>query len=134
MGLHVERIGDVAVVVPEGMLRGGKETDELQNVLRKLTYDRQKKILLDLAKTSHMTSLAIGVLTGIHASALSKELRFCLCNIETRIKNVLLQIKLLNILEVYPTRAEALKALAEDKGLPPGGASAAGGADPATDR
>ena len=51
MGLHVERVGDVAVVMPEGMLKGGKETDELQNALRKLIYDRQKKIILDLAKT-----------------------------------------------------------------------------------
>src|SRR5262245_17328612 len=129
MSLHVERVGDVAVVVPEGMLRGGKETDELQNVLRKLTYDRQKKILLDLSKTSHMTSIAIGVLTGIHASALSKGLRFCLCCIESRIQSVLLQIKLLNILEVYPTRADALKAMEEDR-VPPGGPPAAGGVDP----
>ena len=112
MGLHVERVGDVAVVMPEGMLKGGKETDELQNVLRKLIYDRQKKILLDLAKTSHMTSIAIGVLAGVHASAANKGLHFCTCNIESRIHNVLLQIKILNILTVYPSRQDALKALA----------------------
>ena len=111
MGLHVERVGDVAVVVPEGMLKGGKETDEVQNVLRRLTYDGQKKIILDLAKTSHMTSLAIGVLAGVHASAASRHLNFCVCNIESRISNVLLQIRLLNLLTVYPTRADALKAL-----------------------
>ena len=114
MSLHVERIGDVAVVVPEGMLRGGKETDELQNVLRKLIYDGQKKTLLDLSKTSHMTSLAIGMLTGVHASAKTKGLRFCICSIESRIQSVLLTLMLLNIFVVYPNRAEALKALAED--------------------
>lgn len=113
MGLHVERIGDVALVMPSGMLRGGKETDELQNILRKLTYDRQGKILLDLAKTSHMTSLAIGVLAGVHASAANKKLHFCVCNIEERIENVLVQIKLLNILNVYDSREEALAALAK---------------------
>ena len=113
MGLHVERVGDVAVVMPEGMLKGGKETDEVQNVLRRLTYDGQKKILLDLAKTSHMTSLGIGVLAGVHASAASRNLNFCVCNIESRISSVLLQIRLLNLLTVYPTRADALKALGD---------------------
>lgn len=113
MSLHVERLGDVAVVVPKGMLKGGKETDELQNVLRKLTYDRQKKILLDLAETTYMTSMAIGVLAGVHASAANKNLYFWVCNIETRIENVLVQVKLLNILTVYPTRADALEAFAK---------------------
>ena len=110
MSLHVERIGDVAVVVPKGMLKGGKETDELQNVLRKLTYDQHKKILLDLAETTHMTSMAIGVLAGVHASAANKNLYFWVCNIEKRIKSILVQVKLLNILTVYDTREDALAA------------------------
>jgi anti-anti-sigma factor len=113
MSLHVERIGDVAVVVPKGMLRGGKETDELQNVLRKLTYDQQKKILLDLGETTHMTSIAIGVLAGVHASAASKNLYFWVCNIEKRIESILVQVKLLNMLTVFPTREEALAAFAK---------------------
>jgi anti-anti-sigma factor len=113
MGLHVERLGDVAVVMPSGMLKGGKETDELQNVLRKLIYDGQKKILLDLAKTSHMTSIAIGVLAGVHVSAANKKLYFCVCNIEERIENVLVQIKLLNMLNVHDSRQDALAAMAK---------------------
>jgi anti-anti-sigma regulatory factor len=58
MGLHIERVGDIAVVEPRGMLKGGKETDELENGLRKLINDQQAKIVLDLGKTTHMSSPA----------------------------------------------------------------------------
>lgn len=112
MGLHIERVGDVAVLVPSGMLTGGKETDELENALRKLVYDHHKKILLDLGKTGFMSSAAIGVLGSIHTSAANRGLHFCVCNIERRIQSVLVLVKLINILSVYDTREEALQALA----------------------
>jgi len=113
MGLHIERVGNVAVLVPEGMLKGGKETEELENALRKLVYDKHKKILLDLSKTSFMSSRAIGVLAATHTSAVNRNLHFCVCNIERRIESVLVLIKLMNMLNVYDTREDALQALAK---------------------
>ena len=81
MGLHVERVADVAVLVPEGMLKGGHETDDLEVMLRKLIYDKQKKILLDLGKTNFMSSRAIGVLAAAHTSAVNRDLHLFVCNI-----------------------------------------------------
>ena len=114
MSLQVERLGDVAVVVPEGMLKGGKETDELKDVLRKLVDDRQKKILLDLTKTTYMTSAPIGLVAAIHVSAGSSHLAFFVCNVNERIQKVWASIlKLLKPpLELHATREEALRALA----------------------
>jgi len=111
MGLRVERVGDVAVLMPEGMLKGGKETDELENTLRKLIYDDQKWILLDLARVSHMSSMAIGVLASAYSSAKKREVEFAVCNIEERIQSVLVLVKLSNILTVYDTREDALQAM-----------------------
>ena len=113
MGLHIERAGDVAILMPEGMLKGGKETDELETALRKLIYDKHKKILLDLGKTNFMSSRAIGILAAAHMSSVTRELHFCVCNIERRIESVLVLIKLMNMLTVFDTRAEALQALAQ---------------------
>ena len=73
MALRVERVGEVAVLMPQGMLKGGKETDEVENALRKLIYDDHNKILLDLAGVSHMSSMAIGVLASAHSSAASND-------------------------------------------------------------
>jgi len=115
MSLQVEHLGDVAVVVPEGMLKGGKETDELKDVLRKLIEDRHKKILLDLEKTTYMTSAPIGLVAAIHASAGGGHLAFFVCNVNERIQKVWASIlKLLKPpLDLHPTREDALRALAK---------------------
>lgn len=112
MALHIERVGDVAVLMPQGMLKGGKETDEVENALRKLIYDKQRKILLDLQRTTFMASMAIGVLASLHTSATNRNLFFAVCNIERRIESVLVLIKLMNILNVFDTRQDAMDAMA----------------------
>ncbi len=110
MSVHIERVGDVAVVMPKGMLRGAKETEELETDLRKLLFDDQQKILLDLEKTTHMSSTAIGVLASVHGSATKRELRLHVCNIERRIENVLAIVKLTRVLNCFDTRKEAMAA------------------------
>ena len=113
MGLHVERVGDVALLATDGMLKGGRETDELENALRKLVNDHHKKILLDLAKTTFMSSAAIGLLASVHTSAVNRDLHLFVCNVERRIESVLVLVKLMNILNVYDTRDDALQAFAK---------------------
>ena len=113
MGLGVERLGDVVVVVPEGMLKGGKESDELKDAWWKLADDGQKKILLDLAKTSYMSSMPFGLLASVHPSAVSHDVQLCLCSVNERIQKVWGSV--LNLvnppLELYETREAALQAL-----------------------
>jgi len=115
MALQVEHAGDVVVLEPEGMLKGGKETDELRNTLNGLVDAGQRKILLDLGKTVHMTSIAIGVVAAIHTSAASHDLCFCVANVNERIRKVWAGVLgLLNPpLRVYATRADALRHLAD---------------------
>ena len=112
MAVRTERIGDVGVIVPKGMLTGGRETTEVETVLRDLVQANQKKILLDLGETSHLASVAIGMLVGVHTSAAHRDLHFAVCNLEKRIQNVLIILKIATVLNVYDTRAEALKAFA----------------------
>ncbi len=69
MGLHIECAGDVVVLVPGGPLKGGKETDELETALRKVVDEGQKKILLDLAKSTILGNRPLGTLVSTHVSA-----------------------------------------------------------------
>jgi anti-anti-sigma factor len=112
MAVLTERAGDVVVVIPEGMLRGDKETDQLQYELLRQLEGGQKKILLDLKNTTHLNSMAIGILARIHASAVNRGARFSVCNVEKRIQNMLTIVRLVNVLDVHGTREDALKALA----------------------
>jgi len=96
MALRTERLDDVVAVVPDGMLTGDKETNHLESELRRLIDGGEKKILLDLRNTSHLNSIAIGVVTGVHTSAAKRGVLFYVCNIERRIHNVLTILKLVN--------------------------------------
>jgi anti-anti-sigma factor len=113
MAILTEKIGDVVVVTPEGMFRGDRETDQLESELRRHIHAGQAKLLLDLRRTEHLASVAIGMLVGVHTSATHRGLRFAVCNVERRIQNVLTIIKLINVLEVHDTREEALAALVQ---------------------
>ncbi len=116
MGIRTEKLNDVVIVQTEGMLKGDRETRELELELRRLLEVPQRKILLDLGKTSHLNSIAIGVVAGVHTSATNRGSHFYVCNIERRITNVLTILKLVNVLHVFDTREDALAAFAK---LPP---------------
>lgn len=113
MAVRTERIGDVVIVVPEGMLSGGRETDQVESELRRHLQANEKFILLDLRNTSHLASIAIGMLVGVHTSAANRNLHFAVCNVERRITNTLTILRLVNVLNVFDKREEAMEALSK---------------------
>jgi anti-sigma B factor antagonist len=52
------------VVELEGMLVLGRESQQLEHTIEKLVEEGNKKIIVDLAKVSHIDSSGIGVLVG----------------------------------------------------------------------
>ena len=110
MSVHIERDGDVAIVMPKGPIDGGNHTRELETDLRKLIFDDQQKIVLDLANTPSMSSIGIGVLASVHDSATKRNLRLHVCNIERRIEHVLTIVKLTRVLNCFDTRKQAIAA------------------------
>jgi anti-sigma B factor antagonist len=113
MAFRTERIDDVVLVLPEGNFTGGRETDQLESELRRHLQADQKKMLLDLRNTAHLTSVPIGMLVGVHTSAQHRGLNLYMCNIERRISNVLTILKLVNVFNVFDTREQALEAFAK---------------------
>jgi len=113
MAIRTEKIADVVVVLPDGMLKGDKETQQLEHELRRLLELPSSKILLDLRNASHLNSIAIGVVAGVHTSAANRGAAFYVCNVERRITNVLTILKLVNVLRVYDTREDAMAAFAQ---------------------
>lgn len=109
MALQTTEISGVVVVVPEGMLKGDTPTSELDaELLRQLDAGR-KKLLLDLAHTTHLSSVAIGILASFHVSATSRGVHFGLCNVERRIQTTLNIVRLADVLNLYESRDEALE-------------------------
>lgn len=111
MGVSVDKIGDVAVLVPDGNLWGGKETDALSKALKELQATDNKRLVLDLGKVQHVNSMGIGVLVGAHANYQKRGGRIVLANVDRRIENVFVITKLTLVFEVAGSREEALAAL-----------------------
>ncbi len=109
MSLHVEHHGDVAVVRPKGILKGDRETDDLERVVRDL-LDNHYKILIDLHNVDHMTSIPIGVLVGLHVSAKNRHIPFYICNMTHHIEDVVIIFRLAELFTIFDTRNEALEA------------------------
>lgn len=111
MAFRTEKVDDVVLVLPEGSFTGGRETDQLEHELRRHVQADQRKLLIDLRNTSHLSSVPIGMLVGVHTSAEHRGLNLYMCNIERRITNVLTILKLVNVFNVFDTRGQALEAL-----------------------
>jgi anti-anti-sigma factor len=101
------------IVIPKGMLMGGAETNQAERELRRHIEAGQAKILLDLRDTTHLASVAIGMLAGVYTSATNRGLRVWVCNAERKITNVLAIVKLVQVMNLFDTRAEALEAFAK---------------------
>jgi len=109
MALQVKTVGDVVVLeTPRGPIPPDAETDKFDAALRDLVQQGRKKILLDLAHSTYMTSRTIGMLVGVQANAFKNGAALYLCNVDKRIHNLLVILWLTRVLNVLGTREEAL--------------------------
>ena len=111
MAVRVEKVGEIVIVAPEGNFFGGKETDELDRSLKEQIASENKKMVLDLAKVSHLNSIAIGILVGTYTNYQKRGGRIILVNVDRRIQNVFVVTKLSLVFEIAESRQEALAAL-----------------------
>jgi anti-anti-sigma factor len=95
------------------VLTGDPKTDGLQSNLDDLIRRGQKRILLNLAKTSFMTSRAFGVLIATHTSAKKHNITFYICGMQERVKKVIKLIRVMGWPKQFGTYDEALKVLQE---------------------
>jgi anti-sigma B factor antagonist len=110
MAVRVEKVGDVAIVTPEGQFWGGKETDELENIFKELATQGNSKAVLNLAKVDYLNSTALGVLVSAHSNYSKRGGSIKLTNLDKRVKSVFLVTKLTLVFDVCDSNAEALKA------------------------
>lgn len=118
MGLTTTHVDDVAIVTPAGMLVGTGETRELENEVFRLLQIGHRKIILDLGKTTYLSSNPIGVLIGIHVKARSSGAAFHICNAAKRIRNVLSLLRVIQVLDLFDDLEEAMKAFPRSETKP----------------
>ena len=114
MHVHILRKSGVAVVRPDGRFFGGDETRELESKLGALLTEGHTIVVIDLERTLHLNSSAIGVLVGAHVRATRRGAEVRLCNIDRGIRHTLVILKLVNEMIVYDSLREAVVAPAQE--------------------
>jgi len=112
MALTVRSENGVTIVTPSGQLLGGKETDELENKISELDKAGDKRLILDMSRTTFMTSIAIAAVVRAHVSYTKRGARVKICGLDKHIKQIFVVTKLVMVFgnEMHDTVEEGLAA------------------------
>jgi anti-anti-sigma factor len=110
MSLDVREDDGIFVLTPHGKLLGGKETDELQDRIKELDGAGNEKLVMNLGKTTYMSSMGMAVLFRAHASYAKRGARVKICAVDKKIQQIFVLVKLTLVYgdDVHETLEEAL--------------------------
>ena len=100
--------GDVAILDLVGAVRIGEGSVALRNAIRGLSDAGKNKILLNLAGVKYMDSSGIGELIANYTTVSRNGGQLKLLNLTDKIQDLLVITKLLTVLDVYESEADAL--------------------------
>lgn len=110
--LHTRKVGDVSVVDISGRVTLGEGSSTIREMLRDLTNNGDKKILLNLSDVSYMDSTGIGELVAGFTSAVNGGGIVKLLGVTRRVKDVLQISRLYTVFEAFDDEAHAVRSFA----------------------
>ena len=99
---------DLVVLELKGNYVGGEETDELRDMIKKLSETGNKKLVIDLGGVLYLNSTALGVLISAHANYSKREGKIKLCQLNKNLQNLFVITKLALIFDSYNDQQEAI--------------------------
>jgi len=115
MSVEFEARGDIAILRLKGEFYGGKETDELDAKIKELQDSGNRKLVLNLSKARHMTTLPLGSLIKAHINYTKRGAQVRLCGVNDRIHHVLVVTRLILVFgdDYQQTEEEAIASFAQ---------------------
>lgn len=110
MNPEIKVVDDVTIVTPHGKLLGGNETDEFQEKVKDLNEAGNMKLLINLGKTTFMTSVALAVLFLAYVKYTNRGAKVKICSVDKKIQQIFVIVKLTLIYgqDLHDTEEEAL--------------------------
>jgi anti-sigma B factor antagonist len=121
VGYHIATVDAIPVVELSGDFWGGDETRKLSEAFANLLEGGNRKVVIDLSKTSYLNSTALGVLVRLHTTVSRQGGKLTLAGISKRIHNIFLITKLAFVFDTYDSVAEAVESLKKWKAPEAGG-------------
>jgi anti-sigma B factor antagonist len=116
--VSVRNMGDVAVLEPRGMFLGGPETDQLATTLDDLIRAGARKLLVNLARTTYLSSAPLAVLIEALNACDAKGVGMKLCCLDKKMNLVLVITRLVMRFDTYETEELALASFGAGSRLP----------------
>ena len=107
--IDTRKVGDVTVVDVSGRITLGEGSSALRDVLRDLTAQGNKKILLNLSEVSYIDSSGLGELVSGFTSVSNGGGTLKLLGLTKRVKDLLQITKLYTVFDVHEEEAHAIR-------------------------
>ena len=107
--IATRKVGDVTVVDVSGKITLGEGSSALRDVLRDLTAQGDKKVLLNLSEVTYIDSSGIGELVSGFTSVSNAGGTLKLLGLTKRVKDLLQITKLYTVFDVHEEEAHAVR-------------------------
>jgi anti-sigma B factor antagonist len=105
-------VDGVTIVVLDGRIVLGEESNSLREEVRKLLFSGKKQLVLNMDHVTYIDSAGLGTLVSAHHSARTQGASLKLSNLGTRFQEILQVTKLLTVFDVYDSEAAAVHSFA----------------------
>lgn len=101
-------VGDVAVLDLRGWMTVAEESKPVADAVRRLLFEGHTRIVLNLAHVPFIDSLGIGDIVGAFTAAKRAGGMLKLCNVDGRIRSVLVAAHLAGVIDLFESEQLAL--------------------------
>jgi anti-sigma B factor antagonist len=106
-------VGGTSVVMLDGRIVLGEESQALRQKLKSLIAEGNKKIILNMDSIKYIDSTGLGTLVAAHVSATTQGASLILSNLGTKFQEILQITKLVTVFQVFKTEAAAVASLSK---------------------
>ena len=111
--IDTRKVGDVTVVDVSGRITLGEGSSAMRDILRDLTAQGNKKILLNLSEVSYIDSSGIGELVSAYTTVKNQGGELKLLNLTKKVHDLLQITKLYTVFDVKDDETAAVKAFSK---------------------
>ena len=106
-------VDGVTVVALDGRIVLGEESNALREKVKELLAEGKKKIVVNVNNITFIDSAGLGTLVASHHTAKKEGASLRLCHLDNKFQQVLQITKLLTVLYISNTEAEAVASLSK---------------------
>ena len=101
-------VDGVTVIALDGRIVLGEESNALREKVKALLADGKKQVVFNVSNISFVDSAGLGVLVASHHTAKKEGASFRLCHLDNKFQQILQITKLMTLLNISSTEAEAI--------------------------